>query len=59
MMIIERQESLRERLERSNAIRSTAKQFYIYVFLFLIIVIFSVVKLGQVEMFGTRPLSEP
>ncbi|MCJ7688431.1 MAG: ABC transporter permease, partial [Clostridiaceae bacterium] len=51
-MVKENQELLKMRLDKSNAIRLTIKKFYIYVFLFLIVVLFSVVKLGQVEMFG-------
>lgn len=45
-------ESLRARIDRSDAMRSNVKSFYIYVVLVLIVVVFSVVKLGQVEMFG-------
>jgi ribose/xylose/arabinose/galactoside ABC-type transport system permease subunit len=45
-------ESLKERLDRSDAMRQNVKSFYIYVVLVLIVVVFSVVKLGQVEMFG-------
>ena len=39
-------------LERSAAVRSNIKKLYIYVVLVLIVAVFSVVKLGQVEMFG-------
>jgi ribose/xylose/arabinose/galactoside ABC-type transport system permease subunit len=38
--------------ERSNALRSNIKKLYIYVVLVLIVIVFSVAKLGQVEMFG-------
>jgi ribose/xylose/arabinose/galactoside ABC-type transport system permease subunit len=58
-MRIEKQETIRERLDRSNAIRSNAKKVYIYVFLLLIIAIFSVVKLDQVEMFGRGHFLNP
>ncbi|MHB1459592.1 MAG: ABC transporter permease, partial [Armatimonadota bacterium] len=43
--------SLRQKLDRSAALRSTIKQFYIYVVLVLIVLVFSVVKLDQVNMF--------
>ena len=45
--------------ERSNALRSNIKKFYIYVVLVLIVVVFSVVKLGQVEMFGRGHFLSP
>ena len=45
-------ESLRAQVDRADAMRSNIKSFYIYVVLVLIVVVFSVVKLGQVRMFG-------
>jgi ribose/xylose/arabinose/galactoside ABC-type transport system permease subunit len=39
-------------MERSSALRENVKKFYIYIVLVLIVAVFSVVKLGQVEMFG-------
>ena len=45
-------ESLRAQVDRADAMRSNIKSFYIYVILVLIVVVFSVVKLGQVQMFG-------
>ncbi len=42
----------RMHLSQSEALRSTIKKLYIYVVLLVIVVVFSVVKLGQVEMFG-------
>ena len=39
--------------------RATVKKFYIYVVLLLIIVVFSVVKLGEVEMFGRGHFLSP
>jgi ribose/xylose/arabinose/galactoside ABC-type transport system permease subunit len=51
--------SLRERLERSDALRANVKKVYIYVFLVLIVAIFSVVKLGQVEFFGRGHFLNP
>ena len=53
------QESIRSRLDRTDNIKATIKKFYIYVFLFLIVVLFSVVKLGQVEMFGRGHFLNP
>jgi ribose/xylose/arabinose/galactoside ABC-type transport system permease subunit len=51
--------SLRERLERSDALRANVKKVYIYVFLVLIVAVFSVVKLGQVEFFGRGHFLNP
>jgi ribose/xylose/arabinose/galactoside ABC-type transport system permease subunit len=48
-----------ERLEHADALRSTIKSFYIYVVLLLIVVVFSVVKLGQVEFFGRGHFLSP
>lgn len=45
-------DSLRHQMARSTALRSTIKQVYIYVVLVLIVLLFSVVKLDQVEFFG-------
>ncbi len=53
------QVSLRERLERSDAVRAGVKKVYIYVFLFLIVTVFSVAKLGQVEFFGRGHFLNP
>jgi ribose/xylose/arabinose/galactoside ABC-type transport system permease subunit len=47
------------RSDRSDALRSTFKKFYIYVVLLLIVALFSVVKLGQVEMFGRGHFLSP
>jgi ribose/xylose/arabinose/galactoside ABC-type transport system permease subunit len=58
-MVKENQELLKMRIDKSNAIRLTIKKFYIYVFLFLIVVLFSVVKLGKVEMFGRGHFLNP
>jgi ribose/xylose/arabinose/galactoside ABC-type transport system permease subunit len=46
-------------MERSNALRENVKKFYIYVVLLLIVIVFSVVKLGQVEMFGRGHFLSP
>ncbi len=45
--------------ERSRTVRATVKKFYIYVVLLLIVVVFSVVKLGEVEMFGRGHFLSP
>ena len=44
---------------RSRAMRATIKKFYIYVVLLLIVFVFSVVKLGEVEMFGRGHFLSP
>jgi len=46
-------------MDRSNAVRASIKKFYIYVVVALIVIIFSVVKLGQVEMFGRGHFLNP
>ena len=43
----------------TRSMRATVKKFYIYVVLLLIIVVFSVVKLGEVEMFGRGHFLSP
>ncbi len=53
------EESLQARLERSNAMRANIKKLYIYVVLVLIVIVFSVVKLGQVDMFGRGHFLSP
>ena len=58
-MKITRQETLQMRIDRSNAMRSNIKKFYIYVVLVLIILVFSLVKLGQVDMFGRGHFLSP
>jgi ribose/xylose/arabinose/galactoside ABC-type transport system permease subunit len=52
-------ESLRLRLDRSAAARSIIKQFYIYVVLVLIVLIFSVMKLGETSLFGRGSFLSP
>lgn len=54
-----RQESMRKTLDRSEALRANVKKFYIYVVLLLIVFAFSVVKLGEVEMFGRGHFLSP
>jgi ribose/xylose/arabinose/galactoside ABC-type transport system permease subunit len=53
------QESLRAQMDRAEAARANIKNLYIYVVLVLIVVVFSVVKLGQVEMFGRGHFLSP
>ncbi len=46
-------------MDRSNSLRSNFKKLYIYVVLVLIVIVFSVVKLGQVDMFGRGHFLSP
>jgi ribose/xylose/arabinose/galactoside ABC-type transport system permease subunit len=46
-------------LDRTSALRANIKKFYIYVVLVVIVIIFSVVKLGQVSMFGRGHFLSP
>jgi ribose/xylose/arabinose/galactoside ABC-type transport system permease subunit len=48
---IMRTDSLRLQMDRSVKVRSYIKQFYIYVVLILIVLLFSVMKLDQVDFF--------
>jgi ribose transport system permease protein len=52
-------ESLRLQLDRSATVRSTIKQFYIYVVLVLIVLVFSVIKLDQGSIFGRGQFLSP
>jgi ribose/xylose/arabinose/galactoside ABC-type transport system permease subunit len=52
-------ESLRQQIERWEAIRSITKQVYIYIVLALIVLIFSLVKLDQVPLFGRGHFLSP
>ena len=52
-------ESLRNPLERAARARANVKNLYIYVVLVLIVAVFSVVKLGQVEFFGRGHFLSP
>ncbi len=54
-----KEESPRTQLERANEARANFKNIYIYVVLVLIVAIFSVVKLGQVEFFGRGHFLSP
>jgi ribose/xylose/arabinose/galactoside ABC-type transport system permease subunit len=54
-----KQEMLRAHLDRSESLRKNIKNLYIYVVLVLIVVVFSLVKLGQVEMFGRGHFLSP
>jgi ribose transport system permease protein len=46
-------------LTQSEALRGSIKKLYIYVVLLVIVVVFSVVKLGQVQMFGRGHFLSP
>jgi len=50
---------LRQQADRSAAIRSIIKQYYIYVVLGLIMLVFSLLKLDQVEFFGRGHFLSP
>jgi ribose/xylose/arabinose/galactoside ABC-type transport system permease subunit len=52
-------DSIRQKLDRSNALRATIKQVYIYVVLVLIVLVFSVMKLDQVDLFGRGHFLSP
>ena len=52
-------ETLQFQLDRSEKIRSTIKQFYIYIVLVLIVLVFSLMKLDQVAMFGRGHFLSP
>jgi ribose transport system permease protein len=53
------QQSLHVTPARAQSVRAIVKKFYIYVVLLLIITVFSVVKLGEVEMFGRGHFLSP
>ncbi|HBX68427.1 MAG TPA: ABC transporter permease [Chloroflexi bacterium] len=52
-------ETLQAQLDRSEKLRSTIKQFYIYIVLVLIVLVFSVMKLDEVELFGRGHFLSP
>jgi ribose/xylose/arabinose/galactoside ABC-type transport system permease subunit len=52
-------DSFRQKLDRSTALRGITKQAYIYVVLAVIVFIFSIVKLDQVELFGRGHFLSP
>jgi ribose/xylose/arabinose/galactoside ABC-type transport system permease subunit len=54
-----KEESPRTQLDRADTVRANIKKIYIYVVLVLIVAIFSVVKLGQVEFFGRGHFLSP
>jgi ribose/xylose/arabinose/galactoside ABC-type transport system permease subunit len=53
------QESLEYQQDRSERTRAIIKRFYIYVVLLLIVAVFSVVKLNEVEFFGRGHFLSP
>jgi ribose/xylose/arabinose/galactoside ABC-type transport system permease subunit len=54
-----REEALRTPEERAAVLRANIKRLYIFVVLALIVVVFSVVKLGQVQFFGRGHFLSP
>ena len=58
-MNITKNETLQAQLDRSEKLRSTIKQFYIYIVLVLIVLVFSVMKLDEVELFGRGHFLSP
>jgi ribose/xylose/arabinose/galactoside ABC-type transport system permease subunit len=52
-------DTLRQKQDRSTALRATIKQVYIYVVLLLIVSVFSLLKLDQVELFGRGHFLSP
>ena len=50
---------MRTQLDRSDSLRQNFKKIYIYVVLVLLVAVFSVVKLGQVEFFGRGHFLSP
>jgi ribose/xylose/arabinose/galactoside ABC-type transport system permease subunit len=52
-------DSLRQQQDRSAAVRSNIKRYYIYVVLGLILMIFSLVKMGQGSIFGRGQFLSP
>ena len=54
-----RQVSMRTTQDRSSALRANVKKFYIYVVLLLIVILFSLVKLDQVGLFGRGAFLSP
>jgi ribose/xylose/arabinose/galactoside ABC-type transport system permease subunit len=53
------QGSMRRTQDQSNALRANVKKFYIYVVLFLIVILFSLMKLDQSGMFGRGAFLSP
>ncbi|HET6412311.1 MAG TPA: ABC transporter permease [Anaeromyxobacter sp.] len=52
-------ETMAAHLERAAALRATIKRLYIYVVLLLIVLLFSVARLGEVEPFGPGHFLSP
>jgi L-ribulose-5-phosphate 3-epimerase len=52
-------ESIRQQTDHSAVVRSVIKQYYIYVVLFLIVAVFSVLKLDQTSLFGRGSFLSP
>jgi ribose/xylose/arabinose/galactoside ABC-type transport system permease subunit len=54
-----KQVSMRAAQDRSNALRANVKKYYIYVVLFLIVIIFAMVKVDKVGLFGRGAFLSP
>ena len=52
-------DSLELQLDRSEVVRANIKRYYIYVVLVLIVAVFSMMKLDQVEFFGRGHFLSP
>ena len=54
-----KQVSMRTTQDRSSALRANVKKYYIYVVLFLIVIIFAMVKVDKVGLFGRGAFLSP
>jgi ribose transport system permease protein len=54
-----KQVSMRAAQDRSSALRANVKKYYIYVVLFLIVIIFAMVKVDKVGLFGRGAFLSP
>ena len=54
-----KQVSMRATQDRSSALRANVKKFYIYVVLFLIVILFAMVKVDKVGLFGRGAFLSP
>ncbi|MBK8286593.1 MAG: ABC transporter permease [Ahniella sp.] len=59
MTINAKQVSLRLTQDRSSALRATVKKYYIYVVLILIVILFAMVKVDKVGLFGRGAFLSP
>jgi ribose/xylose/arabinose/galactoside ABC-type transport system permease subunit len=54
-----KKQTLQLQLDRSDNVRAVVKQFYIYVVLALIVLVFSVIKLDKISLFGRGAFLSP